>query len=28
LAVRDSGVWPESGSDHRPVWARLALEGH
>jgi endonuclease/exonuclease/phosphatase family metal-dependent hydrolase len=26
LAVRDSGVWPTSGSDHRPVWARLALE--
>jgi len=26
LAVRDAGVWPESGSDHRPVWARLALE--
>jgi endonuclease/exonuclease/phosphatase family metal-dependent hydrolase len=25
LAVRDSSVWPESGSDHRPVWARLAL---
>ncbi|MGH9046664.1 MAG: endonuclease/exonuclease/phosphatase family protein [Acidimicrobiales bacterium] len=27
LSVRDSGVWPESGSDHRPVWARLALAG-
>jgi endonuclease/exonuclease/phosphatase family metal-dependent hydrolase len=27
LAVRDSAVWPESGSDHRPVWARLALDG-
>jgi endonuclease/exonuclease/phosphatase family metal-dependent hydrolase len=26
LEVRDSGVWPESGSDHRPVWARLASE--
>jgi endonuclease/exonuclease/phosphatase family metal-dependent hydrolase len=26
LAVGDSGVWPESGSDHRPVWARLAVE--
>ena len=27
LAVRESRVWPESGSDHRPVWARLALVG-
>jgi endonuclease/exonuclease/phosphatase family metal-dependent hydrolase len=27
LAVRASGVWPESGSDHRPVWARLARDG-
>src|ERR1035441_1932977 len=27
LAVRESAVWPESGSDHRPVWARLALDG-
>lgn len=26
LTVRDSGVWPTSGSDHRPVWARLTLE--
>jgi endonuclease/exonuclease/phosphatase family metal-dependent hydrolase len=26
LAVRDGAVWPESGSDHRPVWARLALD--
>jgi endonuclease/exonuclease/phosphatase family metal-dependent hydrolase len=25
LDVVGSGVWPESGSDHRPVWARLAL---
>lgn len=25
LSVIDAGVWPESGSDHRPVWARLAL---
>jgi endonuclease/exonuclease/phosphatase family metal-dependent hydrolase len=25
LSVRDAGVWPESGSDHRPVWARVAL---
>jgi endonuclease/exonuclease/phosphatase family metal-dependent hydrolase len=26
LTVRESAVWPSSGSDHRPVWARLALE--
>jgi endonuclease/exonuclease/phosphatase family metal-dependent hydrolase len=25
--VQASGVWPESGSDHRPVWARLSLGG-
>lgn len=25
LSVGDAGVWPESGSDHRPVWARLSL---
>ena len=25
LSVRAGGVWPESGSDHRPVWARVAL---
>ncbi len=25
--VRASAVWPESGSDHRPVWARLAMGG-
>ena len=25
LAVTGSGVWPDSGSDHRPVWARLSL---
>jgi len=25
LSVRASGVWPESGSDHRPVWARVAV---
>jgi endonuclease/exonuclease/phosphatase family metal-dependent hydrolase len=25
LWVRDAGVWPESGSDHRPVWARLVV---
>jgi endonuclease/exonuclease/phosphatase family metal-dependent hydrolase len=25
LSVVGSGVWPESGSDHRPVWARLSL---
>src|SRR5579872_2292629 len=25
LSVVASGVWPESGSDHRPVWARLSL---
>jgi endonuclease/exonuclease/phosphatase family metal-dependent hydrolase len=27
LEVRASAVWPDSGSDHRPVWARLALGG-
>ncbi|MGH9045318.1 MAG: endonuclease/exonuclease/phosphatase family protein [Acidimicrobiales bacterium] len=27
LEVRAAGVWPVSGSDHRPVWARLALPG-
>jgi len=26
LSVLDAGVWPTSGSDHRPVWARVALE--
>jgi endonuclease/exonuclease/phosphatase family metal-dependent hydrolase len=25
LSVAGAGVWPESGSDHRPVWARLSL---
>jgi endonuclease/exonuclease/phosphatase family metal-dependent hydrolase len=26
LTVKTAAVWPSSGSDHRPVWARLALE--